>query len=253
MTIQPVKRTRAYEEIVSQLTEMIRKGELKPGDKLPPERDLATAFGVGRPTLRQAFTVLIQAGVLEVRPGSGVYLCKPIGDFVGQAVNNPLAMVLMTENKSLRDMLELRIGIEGEAAYLAAKRRDPEHVAKLTQALANLEEAFVNRGVAIREDYQFHHAVAEATGNPVFLKVMASLADLFFQSFSETTRYFYYDPDRTLINRQEHRAILTAIVEGRPDDARVAMVGHLRSVFDRLDQAERLLLEEPRQEPIDQV
>jgi GntR family transcriptional repressor for pyruvate dehydrogenase complex len=157
-------------------------------------------------------------------------------------------MVLMTENKSLWHMLELRVGIEGEAAYLAALRREGNHLAKLKAAMAALEEALVIRGVAIQEDYQFHYSVAEATGNPVFLKVMASLADLFLKGFRESTRSLYHEPDRTLANRQEHQRILDAIVEQRADDARTAMVSHLKHVFDRLKQAERL----PRKERTDE-
>lgn len=253
MAIQPVKRTRAYEDIVRQLTEMVRRGELKAGDRLPAERELAASFGVGRPTLRQAITVLTQAGILEVRPGSGVYLAGPLQQAAGHTANNPMAMVLITENKSLRDILELRMGIEGEAAYLAALRRTPEHVAKLQQAIRDLDDAFEQRGVAIQEDYQFHYAVAEATGNPVFVKVMASLVDLFLQSFRETTRYFYYDPNRAVLNRQEHSRIMNAIMEQRPDDARAAMIDHLRQIFVRLDQAEQLVLDEPRTQPIDSL
>lgn len=239
MAIQPVKRTKAYAEIVQQLSEMVRRGELQPGERLRPDRELATAFGVGRPTLRQALTVLTEAGVLEVRPGSGVYLRKAMSDASGQP-GNPLEMVLMTENKSLRQILELRVGIEGEAAYLAALRRQGDHLAKLKAAMAALEEALVTRGVAIKEDYQFHYSVAEATGNPVFLKVMASLADLFLKGFRESTRYLYHEPDRTLSNRQEHQRILDAISEQRPDEARAAMVSHLKRVFDRIKQAEQL-------------
>ncbi len=252
MSIQPVKRTRAYEDIVHQLTDMVRTGELKYGDRLPPERELANAFGVGRPTLRQALTVLAEAGVLEVRPGSGVYLSGPLSEAPGQAKNNPLAMVLITENKNLRDILELRIGVEAEAAYLAALRREPDHIVRLTQAMASLEEAFVTRGVAIQEDYLFHCAVAEATGNPVLIKVMASLADLFLQGFKETTRLFYYDPTRAEINCMEHRRILEAIVEQRPDDARDAMISHLQHVSGRLDEAEQLVLADAAPEPVDE-
>lgn len=236
MSITPVKRTRAYEDIVRQLAEMVRRGELKPGDRLPSERDLAIAFGVGRPTLRQALTVLTQAGVLEVLPGSGVYLRKPIGEAPGNA-GNAMAMVLMTEQMDLLHILELRIGIEGEAAYLAALRRTDAHLEKLQTAFAALDEAWQTRGVAISEDYQFHATVAEATGNPIFVKVMVSLADLFMQQFHQTTRTLFHEHDRMATNRREHAEILTAIAEQRADEARAATVRHLRRVLDWLRRA----------------
>lgn len=236
MSIQPVKRTRAYEQIVSQLAAMVQRGEVQPGDRLPSERELAKAFNVGRPTLRQALTVLAEAGVVEILAGSGVYLRRPVTEVPGGS-SHAMRMMLITENQDLLDMLELRIAIEGDAAYLAALRREPEQVAKLTAAYAALERAFTTRREAIQEDYQFHCAVAGATGNPVFVKVMSSLADLFLQGFQQTTRTFYHESDRILANLQEHRAILEAIIDHRADDARAAMVHHLRRVADRLHRA----------------
>lgn len=237
MSIQPVKRTRAYEDIVRQLADMVREGELKPGDRLPAERELAAAFGVGRPTLRQALTVLAQAGVVEVIPGSGVYLRKPVQESPGD-LGQAMGLLLMTEQQNLHDILELRAAIEGEAAYLAALRRTPEQAAKLQTAFDNLCEAYDTRGVAAEEDFQFHFVVAEATGNPVLLKVMASLADLNRRQLVATTLSLYHEPDRISALRREHEAILAPILAQRPDDARAAMVNHLRHVSERLTRAQ---------------
>ena len=238
MSITPVKRTRVYEDIVQQLADMVQRGELKPGDRLPSERDLATAFGVGRPTLRQALTVLTQAGVLEVMAGSGIYLRKPIGEAPGNA-GHAMKMILMTEKMDLVHILELRIGIEGEAAYLAALRRTPEHLEKLRAAYEALDHAMETRGLAMSEDYHFHATVAEATGNPIFVKVMVSLADLFMQQFQQTTLSLFHEPDRVAANRREHHEILAAIAEQRADDARAATVRHLNRVLVRLSRAQQ--------------
>lgn len=238
VTIQRVKRTRAYEEIVRQLTDMIQRGELQPGDRLPAERDLAESFGVGRPTVRQALTVLAKAGVLDVLPGSGVYLKKPVtGSAPGEA-GNAMAMVLLAENPDLYDILELRVGIEGEAAYLAAQRRTPEQAEQLQALFHDLEEAYRGSGLSSQEDYRFHAMIAEATGNPVFVKVMISLADLFIQQLVQTTQSLYHEPDRVMTMRREHEAILNAIVEQRPEEARLAMVKHLRRVSERMRRLE---------------
>jgi len=234
--IQPVKRTRAYEQIVTQLVDMIRQGSWKPGDRLPSERELAQSFGVGRPTLRQALTVLAEAGVVEIVPGSGVYLRRAITNGLGQS-GSAMAMLLMTENKDLIHMLELRVAIESEAAYLAALRRQSVHVRRLREALAALEQAFHERQEAAQEDYRFHCAVAEATQNPVFVKVMVSLADLFMQGLHETNRTFYREPGRIESNLREHRAIMDAIIAQRPEEARLAMSHHLRRIFERLRRA----------------
>lgn len=245
MSIQPVKRTRAYEDIVRQLAEMVRTGQYKPGDKLPPERELAEAFGVGRPTLRQALTVMAQAGVIEVLPGSGIYLRKSVQDAPGEA-GQAMALLLMTEQQNLHDILELRAAIEGEAAYLAAHRRTPEQADKVKAAFERLSQAYDSRGVATEEDYQFHFAVAEATGNPVLLKVMASLADLCRRQLVATTLSLYHEPDRISALRKEHEDIMWAIVLQRADEARTAMVKHLRRVTERLSRAEEKLRKEDR-------
>lgn len=239
MSIRRVQRTRAYEDIVKQLSDLIRQGEFQPGDRLPPERELAIAFGVGRPTLRQALTVLAQAGIVEIHPGSGVYLRKPVGETAPGQAGNPMAMVLMTEKQDLHHILELRIGIEGEAAYLAALRRTPEQVEKLREFFRNLEAATASGRFTSDEDFRFHSMVAEATGNPVFVKVMTSLADLFIQQLVETTLSLYKEPDREQILRREHEEILLAIAEQRADDARDAMVRHLEHVMVRLERADR--------------
>lgn len=237
MAIQPVKRTRAYEEIVRQLAEMVQKGELQPGDRLPSERELAAAFGVGRPTLRQALTVMAEAGVVEVLPGSGVYLRNPVGGTT-EAAGNASAMVLLTETKNLRQILELRIGIEAEAAYLAAQRRTPEHVERLKQAFDKVDTAFAFRTIS-DEDYQFHSAIAAATGNPVFVRVMTLLADLFMKQFYVSTTKALQEPERLAATRQEHGAILEAILSQQPELARKAMILHLKNVSDRLERIEK--------------
>lgn len=237
MGIKPVKRTRAYEDIVRQLADMVRKGELKPGDRLPAERELAEAFGVGRPTLRQALTVLAQAGVVEVLPGSGVYLRQQVSEAPGET-GQAMALLLMTEQQNLHDILELRAAIEGEAAYLAALRRTPEQAERVQAAYRSLCAAYGNRGVAAEEDYQFHYVVAEATGNPVLLKVMASLTDLSRRQLVATTLSLYHETDRLQALRREHEEIMRAIVEQRPEDARAAMVRHLQHVSERLTRAQ---------------
>ncbi len=237
MVIKPVKHTRAYEQIVDQLAELIRKGALKPGDRLPSERDLARRFGVGRPTLRQAITLLAGAGVLGVKPGSGIYLRQPV-DAWGSP-NNPMAMMLITADPNFEHILELRIAIECEAAYLAAQRRKPQHIEQLRTAFENLEKAFRERQEAAREDFLFHWAVAEATCNPVFVKVMVSVADLFLQGFVESNRTFYREPGRIEANIREHRAIMEAIIAQNPVAAREAMSHHLRRIFARLEQVQQ--------------
>lgn len=237
--IEPVHRARAHEQILSQLSELIENGELQPGDRLPSEREMARSFGVGRPTLRQALSVLSSLGVLEIRPGSGIYLRTSFRDGPG-TTGQVLALMLMAEKHDLMHIQELRMAVEGSAAYLGAQRRTPAQLRELEEVFDSLCDAFTHRGVAFKEDFQFHAKIAEATANPVLLKVMVALADIFLQQFEQVTRPLYPKADRVETGLCEHRAILEAVRTQRADDAREAAIRHLTRVGECLKQAEQL-------------
>ena len=118
MEFESIKVPKVSDSIVSQIEEMILDGVLKPGDRLPPERELAQKLEVSRPSLREAIVVLEARGLLQARRGGGTYVC----DLVAPTVMDPLIHLLQRRPETTFDILELRVALEEIAAYFAASR-----------------------------------------------------------------------------------------------------------------------------------
>src|SRR3954447_15712019 len=155
------RRARSFDDVVGQLREAILSGRIRPGDRLPGERQLCESFGVGRPTLREALRSLEATGLIEVRPGKGggSYAVTPSESTVGDA----LAALVSLRGASLEDLAEFRVDFEGENAAWAARRADAADITAL-EALA--AEARETGGDAMADvDVRWHEALARATKN----------------------------------------------------------------------------------------
>ncbi|BDG60205.1 FadR/GntR family transcriptional regulator [Caldinitratiruptor microaerophilus] len=234
MAFSPIRRVRTYEEVVERLLEAVRSGELRPGDRLPSERDLAGTFGVSRPVLRQALTVLERAGVVEIRPGSGAFVRPGTPAAKGRA----LELMLLPDGYTLYDLLEARRALEAEAARLAAERRTPEDLDRIRAAHAAFRERLALDGHTVAEDFAFHYAIARAAGNAVFTHLMGSLASLFVEGLSRSTEVLLDAPGRAEKIAEEHGRILAAIEAGDGQAASRALIAHLDEVEARLRWAE---------------
>ena len=171
-----VGRTLLYENVARQICDAVRKGELQPGAKLPPERELMQAFGVSRHSLREALKTLASQGILEIRPNSGTYVAG--GAQRALAVNSLSAILRESEHPGL---LEVRKVLEVEIARFAARRATPEHLAALRKSVDDFSAA-VRRGEdGFEPDLCFHRTLAMATRNPAFLKVIDAFPNLIVQ------------------------------------------------------------------------
>ena len=215
-------------DLVSSLTQQILLGTFKPGDKLPSENTLVREHGVSRTVVREALSKLQASGLVEPRLGLALYHEGP----------DPVAGLRVgAENAaSVRDLLELRIGLEGQAAALAAVRRDDGHVARMRQALDDYQDLAAAGDSCIEADRRFHLLIAEATGNLYFSEMMAQLGSgliprnrmaLAERAGAKLARHAY-------LANLEHEAILNAIRRQDPDAARAAMCLHLSNSRDRL-------------------
>jgi len=167
-----VRRTNASREIVAQVRGMIAGGHVKAGDRLPPERELAQLFGVGRSTLREAVRVLESLGLVEVRAGEGTFLAE--GDAATTQAQLPPA--LFSKWTTQVNLFELRTVLEPGLASLAARRATADYLTKMHEALA-AQAAQVQRGeLGTDEDATFHELIAEATRNPALIHLMQHLA-----------------------------------------------------------------------------
>jgi len=215
-------------DLVSSLTQQILLGTFKPGDKLPSENTLVREHGVSRTVVREALSKLQASGLVEPRHG--------IGTFVIERQPQAGLRVGAENAASVRDLLELRIGLEGQAAALAAVRCDDGHVARMRQALDDYQDLAAAGDSCIQADRRFHLLIAEATGNLYFSEMMAQLGSgliprnrmaLAERAGAKLARHAY-------LANLEHEAILNAIRRQDPDAARAAMCLHLSNSRDRL-------------------
>jgi GntR family transcriptional repressor for pyruvate dehydrogenase complex len=150
--LKPIKAKRVSDQAYEQIRDLIFRGQLKPGDQIMPERELALALGVSRPTVREAIKKLVTMGLLEHRQGQGTF----VRSTDSQRQHNPLAAVIEGHDASLEELLEVRMGLESQSAILAAQRATAEDVQVLERALeAMLAENAAGR-LGIEEDVSFH-------------------------------------------------------------------------------------------------
>lgn len=212
------------DKIIRQIRSLITSGQLKPGDRLPPERKLAERLGVGRTHVRDAIRKLEFYGILKTLPQSGTIVAG-IGI---AALEGLITDVLQLENNDFASLVETRVLLETNAASLAAQRRIPEDINSLQKALKAFEEK-VNEGVpGIEEDLMFHVAIAEASKNSVLKSLMLIITPDIISSFNKlkicTDGRFYQALD-------EHRLILDYIIKQEPEKASEAMRQHLKDVM----------------------
>jgi GntR family transcriptional regulator, hexuronate regulon transcriptional repressor len=223
MTRHLGKRPRLYQEVAEKLSVSILSGNYRVGDRLPPERDLAAAHNVSRPTIREAIIALELDGLIEVRMGSGVYVkaVRPIG-------TDPVAM-----DVGPFELTEARLILEGEVAALAATLITDAELLELEKLLDVMEHG--NRSSdAEKADRQFHQCIADATRNGAMSTLVDSLWTIHGRSpqcvrMFEKMRAKGYRP---VIS--EHRAIFNALRTRDPNSARIAMRDHLKRVLNYL-------------------
>ncbi|BAU74834.1 FadR/GntR family transcriptional regulator [Metapseudomonas furukawaii] len=224
---KPRGHSRAH-DLVTDLTQRILLGKFRPGDKLPSENTLVREHGVSRTLVREALSKLQAAGLVEARHG--------VGTFVLERQPREGLRVGVESAASVRDLLELRIGLESQAAALAARRRTDEQLVRMRQALDDYQDLAAAGDSVIEPDRRFHLLIAEATGNLYFTEILNQLGNALIprnrmapeeRSGANLARHAY-------LANLEHEAILNAIRRQDPDAARAAICLHLSNSRDRL-------------------
>lgn len=179
--LKPVKIKKISDQVFDQLREMVSRGELKPGDPLMPERELSEALNVSRTSVRNAISKLVVIGLLEYRQGKGTFVRLP-----DSRENNLLAAAMTAENANLDDLLEVRLGLECNAAALAAQRAAPEDIQFMAKSLDEMKTEINEGRTGTEADVSFHMAIAYATKNPIQVYLMRSFYDLLFYGIKIT-------------------------------------------------------------------
>ena len=221
-----IKRTKVYEEIVSQILSMVKERNLQVGDKLPSEKDLALMLGVSRMALREALSVLQASKFVEVKHGSGIYLM----DYYDKLINTDIISMLVEKN-NLLNMLEVRIGLETNGAYLAAQRANEKDIRDLDALLYKMDCAVNSAdGFAVKEDFDFHLCLIKIPRNPVYIKIYNSIASAFYDALIYSYDTMSKRKRQTLVAVNEHRQVFEHIKNGDAESASHAMRSHLKNV-----------------------
>jgi GntR family transcriptional repressor for pyruvate dehydrogenase complex len=211
---------------------LIMEGALVDGDRLPSEPHMAATLGISRPVVRQALGRLQQVGVVDVRWGAGSFVRDAAGAKRGDPTFGPVRSL-----DEVRFTYEIRSAIEGDAAALAAERRPPGPLAVARHALDKLDQALAKGEIGLEPDLDFHFAVAAASGNPFFERVLRTIRRPLEFSVSLTRTLALSHPSERRLNvMSEHLAILQAIEAGDTGTARDAMRRHLQNSCRRLFQ-----------------
>jgi DNA-binding FadR family transcriptional regulator len=234
--LEPRRKTRTLSaELADTLGQRIRNQEYPPGTKLPKEMDIMEAFGVSRTVVREAISHLQAAGMAETRHGIGTFALLP--------EDNGLFRVHPDQISTLRDtiaLLELRIGLETEAAALAATRRTEENLAKMRLALTAFKASIEAGQNAVQADFQFHTEIALATQNNHFIQFMALLGERVIPRSRLNPTNDLTPARQAYLQRvhQEHESIFNAILHQDVDAARAASRTHLTNSRERLRMGE---------------
>jgi len=225
MDFKPIKAKKIYEEIVEQIKQLMAGGELKPGDKLLPERELAERLQVSRASVREAIRALEMMGFVEIRPGDGTFVRDTNTDDIIQ----PLAMFLAVEKTSLLEMFAIRMIFETATARMAAEQASEEEVGEIKTALEKMIKSLNVQDSEKGEEYDtaFHYAVAEATHNGLLIRLFRTISEDFSRAVSTARRQLYTDEHNPQKIIDQHRRIYEAIKNHNPNLAAQAMLEHL--------------------------
>ena len=217
---EAIHRSKVYQEVARQLERRITE-DLKPGDLLPPERELVRTMGVSRDSVRNAIRTLELMGLLEPRQGIGTVVCSPRSEPA-----NSLTAALLEKRKMVAELIDVRKMIEPAMAGRAAQHISRDAIADMENILVRQKAKVLQGGLGIEEDSEFHYAIALASDNSVILKVVDVLMDL----LRETRASSLQVEGRQEKSLAGHHRILSALKLGDAAAAESAMRRHLQEI-----------------------
>ncbi len=224
--VKQIQKVKVYEEIAFQIKKLIEEGNLKPGDKLPPERTLSELFNVSRHSVREALRVLEKSRMLNSVPGSGTYVAMN----ERQATVDLIANYLIKKTDKLTEIFELRRIFEPQVAQIAAKKACKEDLQELIGLLNEnknfLRQKTIDPGDFLNSDKQLHQIIAKSTKNSILSNFIERIQDL----ISESRHESYQSENRMKVSAKGHIDIINAILERNEAKANEAMDKHLTEV-----------------------
>ncbi len=229
LNMKATEPKRLYQSIAAQILTLIRQGDFPPGERLPPERELAVKLGVSRPSLREALIALEIGGNVEIRVGSGVYVREA-------GVGDEAAVASLGDSPS--ELMQARAAIEGSVVVLAAARMTAATADRLRRSIERMHRLAAAGKSPLEADRQFHMLIAEAAGNAVLSRFVAELFDSRHDPIAAALRGHVENPLTWTAAAREHEDILRALQAGDPIAAQTAMRAHLRASEGRWTEGE---------------
>lgn len=219
-----VERNQSYAKIVDQLIEQIKSGALKPGDKLPPERELSKIFNVSRTVVREATRTMEYMGYLDSRVGNGTFIKHVTFD----NIVDPFKGYLSQDEQFIMELIEIRLFMETEVARLAALRANNSDLESMERALKLMDKEIKSGDIGLEGENAFHDALATAAKNTAMIKLLSLCNDL----ISQTRKVTLDIPGHSKYALKEHYQILEAIKNKDPKKAMQNMKKHLTKAYE---------------------
>jgi len=234
-SFKPVKNVKITELIVDQIRKAILEGTMKPGDKLPSERELSEKFEASRIAVREALISLESAGLVQIKPGSGAF----VANITSKTMSQSLYSILRMQNISLDEITEARLIIEPHIARLASERASKEDIQRLEQNVEEASGLIGNSSIPTSRNIGFHGILAEMTHNAVIIHLMQTLLDVMDAMFSDVDVSDNVT-QRMRISRgsiNQHKNIIKALKDGNHEGVYQFMLGHIVEIQKGLQRA----------------
>lgn len=231
LVFPPILKIDVTEEIIGRIKSLLAEGKLKPGSKLPPERELAQMLNVGRPAIRQALKALAALGIIDSRVGQGTF----VNESTEQLLAVPMDFMMLLNPITIRELFEVRKALDVELAGLAVDRATEEDIARIEVILKAQQENLTDAEAFLNLDLEFHRAIADAARNVLFMAILGNLSRLMVESRRELLRT-EHDVSLSL---EDHQRIFKAIVERNRSGACEAMLRHIERVYRHWESTQR--------------
>lgn len=230
MPFQKVSQERVADAVIRQIEQLILRGVLRPGERLPSERELSDKMGVSRPSLREAVANLQERGLLSARANSGIY----VADVLGSAFSEPLIQLFAKHEEALFDYIAFRRDLEGMAAERAARLGSDTDLKVIQTIFGKMEQAHNKRNPAEEAalDAEFHMAIVEASHNVFMLHMMRSMFEMLRAGVFYNRQVMFKVRTTRAALLDQHRKIVEAIMSRDPAASRQAVEEHLSFVED---------------------
>jgi GntR family transcriptional repressor for pyruvate dehydrogenase complex len=225
--LKPIKPKRISDQVFDQLRELIFRGEFKAGEKILTERELAEAFGVSRTSVRDAINKLVVMGLLDQKQGQGTFVRSPESQ-----EKSLLATMVESQGASISDLLEVRMGLECNAAAMAASRAVEKDFQFMEKSIEEMQKEVKSGRLGSEADASFHMAIAYATNNPLQVFIMKNFYDFLFTGIKVNLEGLYKVPGNIDTILEQHTLIYQAIRKGNPGAAHRAMKQHIDFVYE---------------------